>query len=143
MPRDVHAWSGKPLAPTSESALQPTALPAPSVAAQNFSAPATESAPAAPRVSCPNCGGELRALASGALGCMACAAVFQERANADAIRATEPPPGAALDQIDAINAMLRRNTLVLGPGGVPLSESREDDSRGLRRRAEQPRRARR
>jgi len=127
MPRDARNWSGKLLSPPAESAPQPIAPPAPSLAA--------------PSVSCPNCRGELRALASGALGCMTCAAIFQARRSAE--DALSPEPDTAIDQMDAINAMLRRNTLVLGPGGVPLAESDSDDNRGGRRRAAQQRRARR
>lgn len=142
MPRDVHAWSGKPLAPPAPIApILTQAMPP--VVPKASSLPAAEPTLAAATVSCPRCGGgALRMLASGALGCSGCAAVFQSQAPAPP-RVAEPPPAEALDQIDAINAMLRRNTLVLGPGGVPLAESREDERRGSRRRAANQRRARR
>lgn len=126
MPRDMHRWSGKPLsAPPVPPAASPQLVP-PVASGEKGSPP--------PAVACPRCSGEVRLLASGALGCTACAAIFQAQASVAPVR-IEAPAEQALDQIDAINAMLRRNTLVLGPGGVPLAESRTE-SRGNRRAAQ-------
>lgn len=89
---------------------------------------------------CPACrGGTLIGLASGALGCTACAEVFSPRGTESPVAPDAPEPEEAppLDGIDAINAMLRRNQLVLGPGGVPLAETRtaaEPTPRRSRRR---------
>ncbi len=141
MPREMKSWGGKDIPP---APVAPAHVPLP--------APMPPPAPAAPRgpgfpaeTPCPRCGhAGLRTLASGALKCAACAAIFSEQhaapPPAPPREEAEPPVSAALDQIDAINAMLRRNALVLGPGGVPLAEERETAGAGRPGRRNQNRR---
>ncbi len=129
MPREIQNWGGKDVPPPAR-AIQPPPAAAPLPAA----------APAAPQIEpaatpCPLCGeAELRRLASGALKCGACAAVFAQQAAAPPPPAPPPPRDdpEALDQIEAIDTMLRRNALVLGPGGVPLAEARQTAGRTAR-----------
>ena len=125
MPREIAAWNGKPLAPPPAVVRPALIAPVPEIPSAGAASPA--------HPGCPRCGiGTLRLLASGALGCSGCAAIFQPH-HPEPPPIPEPEPERALDQIDAINAMLRRNALVLGPGGVPLAES-GTQSRGSRRR---------
>ncbi|HYG77927.1 MAG TPA: hypothetical protein VEK08_23175 [Planctomycetota bacterium] len=119
MPREIQAWAGKPA----------TAPPAPAPPAQTASAVSrSENAAREPaeKALCPKClRGTLVALASGGWGCTCCAEILRTENYPDAA------PGVA-DQIDAINAMLRRNALTLGPGGVPLAENNPNKRRARR-----------
>ena len=134
MPREVSAWSGKPLTAPAPVACSAGASSARGASEHAGETPALRSAQTT-AAKCPQCSrGELRVLASGGLGCSTCGAVFRAQ-EATPQREPAPEPEEALDQIDAINAMLRRNTLVLAPGGVPLAQNEEQTRSGRRRHA--------